>query len=259
MPNDESASSPVIELDLASLQSATINGIPGHLKDYVMTHITRYQERSFWNHQYIVVRYRGRTSHSSVIFVRVERDKTEWLDVWSDNLEQKISASTTERVLTANSDRVTDDHISPEVAEKSRVATLPSLGSLIEALQAHSPRYTFPTYNCWWFASCVYHSVMSRVADETPTPRAWRRPLGVPSWQPAVDSSSDHYFRTQRGYWKPLGWILLFIILILSLWWNWMRPADVDPRSWGGLLWFVDLSVALLSSGRFIYPVYEIM
>lgn len=216
----------VVELDLASFQSATIGGgISGHPTDYLMLRISWYQEQSFWNHQFIVARFQRRTPPSHVFFACVERDKTEWLDIWTGNLVQTIRASATEGALTINSFLITEYHIDLHVARQSRFATLQFLGSLLEAIQAYSSQYTFLTCNCWWFAGCCFDCIVRLMADANPTaptPQAT-------NYQAAAVFGSDHYFRSQWPYWMLLGYAVVIVTSISSFVTNWSFLAYLVP------------------------------
>ncbi|KAG8986258.1 hypothetical protein FRB93_005352 [Tulasnella sp. JGI-2019a] len=85
---------------------------------YIITHVGWWQERSFWKHQYVVVRALvPRPGDSSTRYFRVERHKTAWLSLWDANILDFISYSAVENDLTLKSTLVADFDVSdPEHA-----------------------------------------------------------------------------------------------------------------------------------------------
>lgn len=244
-----------VDLDVANLRSGSLGEpFPGHPDDYLMAQVSWYQERGFWNHQYILITFQGRSSSTSALptlFVRLERDKTEWIHVWSKNLVHKIQASTYVNALTTESFRIAYYVVHPAVASQSKHANLTFLGELVEAIQGYSSQYAFLSYNCWWFAGCCYDSIARLVKDDyslVPEALHTRSSEPTPS-EAATLFGAEIYFRNQWPYWMLLGYVVVVLMLVSTFFTYWSILAYGVPAFLIGS-WTVYYMMVLSSAWR---------
>ncbi|KDQ55103.1 hypothetical protein JAAARDRAFT_341184 [Jaapia argillacea MUCL 33604] len=105
------------------------------------------------SHEYLVV-----TLRNSPSTLRLERDTDSWSTLWSPK-----SRSNCKNTVTI-SDQFLDlvgrnDTILASFAFKYPAAPLISLASLLEIISQQADRYNVWTFNCWWYACCLWRNL----------------------------------------------------------------------------------------------------
>ncbi|KAG9030387.1 hypothetical protein FRB95_003986 [Tulasnella sp. JGI-2019a] len=116
---------------------------------YIITHVSWWQERCFWKHQYVVVRALvPRLGDSSTRYFRIERRETEWFNLSKANALDHVMYSAVEKELTHDSSIISCFEVAnPEEAVQSEYS-IEMLGNLINIINVETPPYTLPSVNC---------------------------------------------------------------------------------------------------------------
>ncbi|KDQ55109.1 hypothetical protein JAAARDRAFT_37625 [Jaapia argillacea MUCL 33604] len=108
------------------------------------------------SHEYLVV-----TLRNSPSTLRLERDTDSWSTLWSPKSRSNCKDTVT------IADRFLDlvgrnDMILASFAFKYPAAPLISLASLLEIISQQADRYNVWTFNCWWYAACLWRNLANR-------------------------------------------------------------------------------------------------
>ncbi|KAG9027412.1 hypothetical protein FRB95_007780 [Tulasnella sp. JGI-2019a] len=183
---------------------------------YIITNVGWWQEMTFWNHQYVIVRaIVPRPKESSILYFRFERHKTEWLDLSKNNILDHIIYSVKEADLTHDSEPVAHFDVSylEEDAAQSRY-NIQMLAQLIKIINEEAPSYSLPSVNCWWFAGCITERLAQQLGQNRTRPRS-RLSAFIPlsreqEYQELIESCYSDYFRLIWPYWAmPILYVLI--------------------------------------------------
>lgn len=187
---------------------------PGH--SHELQHVKWFQGRGIWSHQFVVLNFQA--PKSQPIYIRVERDKTSWLNIWQGNLIKDLGIDADERLLTAESDCIAEYAIHSGATGSRPSYTLQNLGQLIEFINHHSPCYSLSAFNCWWFAGCVFSSIARRLGSDHIQAH---RSVGASgreemTFVEALVFCDTYYVFSRWPYWILIGYIPLVLASFLS-------------------------------------------
>ncbi|KDQ56103.1 hypothetical protein JAAARDRAFT_320723 [Jaapia argillacea MUCL 33604] len=108
------------------------------------------------SHEYLVMKF-GRT------YLRVERDTDSWLSVLGLGLKT-VCRDTISISHDPTNLRDTEDQVVASISfHDSSTTNLWSFATLLSVIMDHADFYNVYTYNCWWFAHCIW----SNLSDTT--------------------------------------------------------------------------------------------
>ncbi|KAG9001871.1 hypothetical protein FRB94_004467 [Tulasnella sp. JGI-2019a] len=179
---------------------------------YIITHVGWWQQKSFWKHQYVIVRaFVSQFGDSSTRYFRVERHKTGWFTLSNQNILDYILYSAAENDLTRDSTLVSDFEVSnPEEADRSGYS-IEMLGHLINIINTEAPSYSLASVNCWWFAGCTFERLAQRLG-----PNRMRAYTSVSIWErreqnytDLIESCYSVYYHLHWPYWGLPCWAFI--------------------------------------------------
>lgn len=232
------------ELDLSRLQMTFLNS-----DDYVIVQVGWYQERTFWNHQYVLVMLRSRWTRSETLYVRVERNQSRWRSPWKGSLSQKISISRTEEALTTDALCVAECDVDFDFARQSATGNLEFLSSLVDLIQDYSLRFSFVAFDCW-FAEWCYDSITEFVRPpNSPAP-------SVSKWKQStihetIAFGNEHYFRSHWPYWILTAYAIVGLTSLSPLTSTWPVLAYAVPVALSGA-WAAYYALLLSTAWRLV-------
>ncbi|KAG9035935.1 hypothetical protein FRB95_010143 [Tulasnella sp. JGI-2019a] len=141
--------------------------IPGIPRDFKLADVSWWQQSNTWHHQFLVVHAESARAPESV-FVRLERDKSDWFHWRRGNTGSTVRLSSTLEGLTQEAHRIA----SFTVVQPQYDCDLPLLGRLVQVVNEESPIYFLPTLNCYWFAFTCFERLGSRLGWRNVTCRA---------------------------------------------------------------------------------------
>ncbi|KDQ59796.1 hypothetical protein JAAARDRAFT_33373 [Jaapia argillacea MUCL 33604] len=122
-----------------------------------------YKESTVPSHEYILLEFTSRSLKLSPFTIRLERDSTSWFSLFGErnedrrNCKDKLTLRLDSLKLIGPTDKLMASILIPQ--HQYSVITLLHIAHLQQMLNEKAPVYDLFTYNCWWYAGCIWENV----------------------------------------------------------------------------------------------------